>query len=162
MGKLRLNCINSSKNVSIKTTTSWNNQSGCLKTIYNLDHLELTNPNYHLNNNLMLLHQNIRGLNNKGDEFSNFTFIDPPQVFCFSEHNLKPYQLDNILIQSYSLGAKLCWNTSKIGGVCIYTHDSVQFSGINVLNFCKEKDLNACAIKVHLPSYLCILYFSYI
>jgi len=115
--------------------------------------LERANPNYHWNNNLKLLHQNIRDLNHKNDESSNFMSTKPPQVLCYSEHHLKIYQLDNVLIQSYNLGAKVSRNTFKNGRVCIYTHDSIQFSSINVLNFCKEKDLEACAIKVHLPSY---------
>jgi len=71
----------------------------------------------------MLLHQNIRGLNHKNDEFSNFMPTKPPQVLCYSEHLLKSYQLDNVLIQSYNLGAKFCRNTFKNGGVCIYTND---------------------------------------
>jgi len=54
----------------------------------NLDHLELTIPNYHSNNNLMLLHQNIRSLNHKNDEFSNFTSTKSQQVLCYSEHHL--------------------------------------------------------------------------
>jgi hypothetical protein len=56
----------------------------------------------------MLLHQNIRGLNNKTDDF---TSTNPPQVLCFSDHHLKSYQLDNVLIQSNNLGAQFCRNT---------------------------------------------------
>ena len=140
--------LNSSKYESIKTLqlpgiTNLDVLNPCNK----LDHLELTNPNYNF------LHQNIRGLNHKNDKLSNFISTKPPQVLCQSERHLKSYQLDNVLIQSYNLGAKFCRNTFKNGGVCIYTHDSIQFSSINVLYFCKEKDLEACAIKVHLPSY---------
>jgi len=101
----------------------------------------------------MLLHQNIRGLNHKNYEFSNFKSTKPPQVLCYSEHHLKSYQLNNVLIQIYNLVAKFWRNTFKNGGVCIYTHDSIQFSSINVVHFCKVKDLEACDIKVHLPSY---------
>jgi hypothetical protein len=98
----------------------------------------------------MLLHQNIRVLNHKYDEFSNFMSTKHPQVLGY---HLKSYKFDNVLIQNYNLGDQFCRNTFKNGGVCIYTHDSIQFSSINMLNFCKEKDLEACAIKVHLPSY---------
>jgi hypothetical protein len=159
VGKLRPNNLNSLKNESIKTLQ--------LPGITNLDvlkpcdHLELTNPNYHSNNNLMLLHQGIRSLNNKIDEFSNFTSTNPPQLLYFSEHPLKSYQLDKVLIQSYNLGAKFCRNIFKNGGVCISTHGSIHFSGINVFDFCKEKDLEACAIKVHF-AFLYILYFCHI
>ena len=92
----------------------------------------------------MLLHHNIRGLNHRNDEFSKFTSTKSPQVLCYSEHHLKSYQLDNVLIQSYNLHTKFCMNTFKNGEVCIYTNDSIQFSSINVLNFCKEKYHEAC------------------
>ena len=124
MRKSRLNSLNSSKNESIKTPqlpgiTSLN----LLKPCKNLDHLETTNLNYHSTNNLMLLNRNIRGLNNKTDKSSNFTSSNPPQVLSISEHNLKSYQLDSVLIQSYNLSVKFCKNIFKNGGVCIYTHD---------------------------------------
>ena len=119
MRKSRLNSLHSSKNESIKTPqlpgiTSLN----LLKPCKNLDHLEPTNLYYHSTNNLMLLNQNIRGLNNKTDKSSN-----PPQVLSISEHHLKSYQLDSVLIQSYNLSVKFCKNIFKNGGVCIYTHD---------------------------------------
>ena len=41
----------------------------------------------------------------------------------------------------------------KNGGVCIYIHESLQFSNINVYKFCKEKDFEACVIKLYLSCY---------
>jgi len=57
-----------------------------------------------------------------------------------------------------SLGAKFCRNTFKNGGVCIFTHKTIQSTNINLNTFCKEKDLEICAVKLHLPSYeICII-----
>jgi hypothetical protein len=43
-------------------------------------------------------------------------------------------------VKNYSLGAKFCWDTFKIGGVCIFPHESIQFTNTNLNKFCKEKD----------------------
>jgi hypothetical protein len=29
-------------------------------------------------------------------------------------------------------------------------HETIQYTNINLENFCKEKDLEACAVKLHL------------
>ena len=61
------------------------------------------------------------------------------------------YELENILFQNYKFGAKFCRKIYRNGGVCMYIHKLVQFSNINVHNFCKEKDSEACVIKLYLP-----------
>jgi hypothetical protein len=101
---------------------------------------------HHLQRDLMILHQNIRGLNNTTDEMAITIVTNPPHVICFTEHHLKTYELDNNLFQNYKLGAKFCSNVHKNGGVCMYIHESCQFSNINVQNFCIGKDLEVCGI----------------
>jgi hypothetical protein len=68
----------------------------------------------------MILHQNIRGLNNKTDEIAITLATNPPHILCFTERHLKTHQLGNILFQNYKLRAKFCRNTYKNGGVCVY------------------------------------------
>jgi len=46
---------------------------------------------------LMIFHQNIRGISNKTDEFVNTVVTNPPHVLCFTEHHLKTHQLDILL-----------------------------------------------------------------
>ena len=99
---------------------------------------------------LMIFHQNIRNLNNKSDEILNTIESNPPHILCFTEHHLKSYQLDNIFFQNYQLGAEYCRKSYKNGGVCIYIHESLHFSNTNVYEFCKEKDFEACVIKLYL------------
>jgi hypothetical protein len=41
--------------------------------------------------------------------------------------------------------------TEMVGSAYIYIHESFQFSNVNVHNFCKEKDLEACVIQLYLP-----------
>jgi len=69
----------------------------------------------------------------------------------FYRTSLKTYQLDNILLQNYKLGANFCRKIYRNGGVCIYIHKLFQFSNINVQKFCTEKDLEACVVKLYLP-----------
>jgi exonuclease III len=102
---------------------------------------------------LMIFHKNIRGINNKIDEILKAIATNPSHILCFTEHHLNSYQLDNILFQNYKLGANFCMEMYKNGRVCIYIHEPFQFSNINVHNFCKEKDLEVCVIKLYLPCY---------
>ena len=106
---------------------------------------------YSSNKDLMIFHQNIRGLEDKTDEIVNIIETNPPCVLCFTEHHLSSYQLDVIILLNYKLGASFCREVYKNGGVCIYIHESLQFSIIDVLKFCKEKDLEVCFVKVYLP-----------
>jgi hypothetical protein len=61
-------------------------------------------------------------------------------------------------LANYNLGAKFCRNTLQNGGVCIFTHETIQFTNINLSKFCKEKDLEICAVKLRLLSCeICII-----
>ena len=106
---------------------------------------------YSSNKDLMIYHQNIRGLPDKTDEIVNIIETNPPHVLCFTEHHLKSYQLDDIILLNHKLGASFCREVYKNGRVYIYIHESLQFCIIDVLKFCKEKDLEVCFVKVYLP-----------
>ena len=44
------------------------------------------------------------------------------------------------------------------GGACIYVHKSLNYEGVDIKNYCKEKDLEACPIKLKLNStHICII-----
>jgi len=108
----------------------------------------------------VIFNQNIRGLNsNNLDELSVSLCVNPPHIICFTEHHLGINEIYTIiLLANYILGGKFCKNTFKNGGVCIFTHESIQSSNINLSEFCKEKELDMCAVKLHLPSHeTCII-----
>jgi hypothetical protein len=89
---------------------------------------------------LMILHQNIRGLNNnKIDEFSISIATNPPHVLCFTEHHLHNNELGSVDLMNYNFGAKFCRNSFKNGGVCIFIHESIQFINVSLMKFCKKK-----------------------
>jgi exonuclease III len=85
-------------------------------------------------------------------------FANPPHIICLTEHHLGSNEIDTVALTNYSLGAKFCRNTFKNGGVRIFTYEFIQFTNINLDKFCKEKDLDICAVKLHLSSFkVCII-----
>jgi len=106
-----------------------------------------------------MFHQNIRGLAiNKIDDISVYLNTSPIDVLCISEHHLDMNEIETLLLPNYNLNAKFCRNMFKKGGVCIFTHETIQCWSINLNKFCREKDLEICAIELHLQFYkLCIM-----
>ena len=56
-------------------------------------------------NYFKILHQNIRGLLQKTDEFLTSVTQTSPQVLCFTEHHLRTEELESINLAHYTLGA---------------------------------------------------------
>ena len=99
----------------------------------------------------MLLHQTIRGISNKIDEFRISLSSNAPQVICLTEHHLMTEQIGNEYLGQYTLGATFCRQTYEHGGVCIYVSKDIQFNNIN-LEYNKEKGLEIWALKLRLLS----------
>ena len=70
-----------------------------------------------------------------------------PHLICLSENHLKHTELDIPHIPMYKLRANYCRSTLKCGGMCIYTHTEVDFTNINLSDYCKEQDLETAALK---------------
>jgi len=67
------------------------------------------------------------------------------------EHHLKDYELSNTHIPAFKLGAKYCRSTLKQGCVCIYVHESLKFTNINLQKYCNEQDIELAAIQIKNP-----------
>jgi exonuclease III len=102
-------------------------------------------------NNLIILHQNIRGLFHKIDEFLISVKHTSPHILCLTEHHLRTDELKNINLRQYTLGTQYCRKSYKQGGVAIYVSSNIQFYPINLDHFNKEKDIEICALKLYLP-----------
>jgi exonuclease III len=100
----------------------------------------------------MIYHQNIRGLRNKRIEILNSLLQELPQILCITEHHLKEFKLERTLLEHYNLGAMFCRKNLKDGGASIFVHESLSFANINLHEFSKEQDIEACTIKIHLPA----------
>ena len=58
--------------------------------------------------NLRISHQNIRSLHRKVDELTTHWINLFPHILCLTEHHLRDYEIGNICIKHYKLGAFYC------------------------------------------------------
>ena len=92
------------------------------------------------------------------DELSNSLFPDYPHIMCLTEHHLKDYEIDNLPIDHFKLGSKFCRHEFKNWEVCIFIHEDLEFFSISLDKYCKEKDIEVCAIRLNIiPIKLIIL-----
>jgi len=98
--------------------------------------------------NFKILHQNIRGIFHKTDEFLISLGETSPHVLCITEHHLRMDELNNINLGNYILGSQYCRQSLKQGGVSIFVSSDIQFHTINLNHFNKEKDLEICALRI--------------
>jgi exonuclease III len=96
----------------------------------------------------MIYHQNIRGLKGKINELLLTLSTTAPHLICFTEHHLKEYEMAITHFPNYTLEANYCRKSLKQGGVCIYVHESIKFSNINLLKYNKEQDIEIAAIQL--------------
>ena len=81
-----------------------------------------------------------------------------PQILRFTEHHAHCEELQQIFMNDYKLATYFCRTSYAKGGACIYVHKSLKFGSVDIENYCKEKDLEACAAKLTLNStHICII-----
>ena len=64
-------------------------------------------------------------------------------------------------VEYYKLSTSLCRHQCKNRRVCIFVHESVDFSTIATHHICKEKDLKICSVKLDLPKIKIIIITIY-
>ena len=82
-------------------------------------------------------------------------------MICFTEHHLKDYELNNTHIPKYKLGTNYCRKNLKQGGVCIYVHETLKFTNINLLKYNKEQDIEIAAIQLNIQKQKVIIFCIY-
>jgi exonuclease III len=100
--------------------------------------------------NAKVYHQNVRGLKGKLSLLSNFLYSEFPHIVCITEHHLKDQEMNLASIEHYKLSAKFCRQQYRYGSTCIFVHESINYYTIPTEHFCKDKDLEMCAIKSNL------------
>jgi hypothetical protein len=119
-----------------------------------INHVKSVNKNsgmtVNASNLLKVYHQNIRGLAGKTQELLCSLQFNPPHIICLTEHHLKEYEINNILIDNYDLGDRYCRTAFKNGGVCIFIHNSIKFNNVSLDKYCVEKDIEVSACKITL------------
>jgi len=68
---------------------------------------------------------------------------------CLTEHHLKDYEIDNLPIDHFKLGSKYCRHEFKKWGGGIFIHEDLEFFSVSLDKYCKEKDIEICAIKLN-------------
>jgi hypothetical protein len=104
---------------------------------------------------IKLYHQNIRGIGMKSGEILGHLYPNYPPVLCLTEHHLNKLQMKYKNIENYNLGTYYSREKYENGGVdiyiyiyiYIYIHKSIQCSKVSIDTYCKEKDIEICAIK---------------
>ena len=75
-----------------------------------------------------------------------------------SEHHLNILEKSQVNIESYTIGAQFCRALYERGGVIIYVHNSLKFTNFDLSEYCKEKDIEICAVKLNINSLtMCII-----
>jgi hypothetical protein len=109
-----------------------NNHISCLTSECPKMNFDLINKNYNIspnnlsyaNNNtntFTVLHQNMRGITNKIEEFLISLPSNAPQVICLTEHHLRTEEIGNVNFGQYTLGSAFCRQTFKQVG-CVYLY----------------------------------------
>jgi hypothetical protein len=129
--------------------------------MYSVYSNQVTNKNDDVNNLFKIYHQNIRGIKGKMNEFILLLLVEAPHVICLTEHHLKDYEIDATPISRYKVGAKYCRKKLKNGGVCIYIHEILNFTNINLQKHCKDQDIEIAAIQLKLNEKKVIIFCVY-
>jgi exonuclease III len=64
---------------------------------------------------------------------------------------LRDYEIGNLPIHQFQFGSKFCRHNLKNGGVCIYVRKDFDFFSISLDKYCKEKDIEVCAVRLQIP-----------
>ena len=99
---------------------------------------------------LTLVHQNIRGLTKKINEFISMLTLERinPQVICFSEHHMTESNLNLLNVSNYTISTGFCRQNFQKGGVCIYVRRDLCCRSIDLTKYCEEKNYEVCAIQI--------------
>jgi hypothetical protein len=77
---------------------------------------------------------------------------------CFTEHHLTEPEISRTVIKFYNLGAYFWRKSRKNGGVRIFVHQNIQFTTIDLDEFCIDQEIEICAIKLHhFSTNICVL-----
>ena len=101
-------------------------------------------------NSLYIFHQNIRGLRNKSEELILSFEMDNinPHILCLSEHHIEEQELLHLTLSGYELGSSFSHKHLQRGGVCIFVRKDLNANKIDILQNCREKDLEICAVEL--------------
>ena len=103
-----------------------------------------------MDESLILIHQNIRGISSKINEFTSMLTLEHinPQIICFSKHHMSKSNLNSLNISNYNLSTGFCRQTYRKGGICIYVREDICYRSLDLTRYCEEKNHEVCAIQI--------------
>ena len=84
-----------------------------------------------------------------------------PHFICLTEHHLKETEITKFSLEGYVLASGFCRKESLGGGVCILSNKNLVYQPTDLNQFCCEKTLEICAVKLHLKSLKLIIFCIY-
>jgi hypothetical protein len=96
-----------------------------------------------------IYHQNIRSMRHKMSELLCHLSHDFPHFLCLTEHHLNCDELASFHVENYVLGSSYCRKLKNKGGACIFIHNSIKFTPLDIENYCLDQDFEACAIRLN-------------
>jgi len=107
---------------------------------------------------LRIYHQNICGLWTKTNDLLASLYPYLSHILCLTEHHLRQFQIQHITMDDYNLCLEFSRQSFHEGGVCMFIQKYLPYLVINVEEFCKDKELEACAVKLDFLSIkVCII-----
>jgi hypothetical protein len=70
----------------------------------------------------------------------------PPHILCITKHHLHHEELASLHPENYVLGSCYCRKSKHKSGDCIFVHNSLKFTSIDVGDYCTDQDIEVCAI----------------
>jgi len=128
--------------------------TNCRTVTSNKNHNQLqqsTSNNDYKNSSLTIYHQNIRGINNKTDELVNQWGFKIPHLILPYWTLSKQHWIKLCKFGSYNLGGYFYRKSWKNGCVSIFVHESLQYTSIDLNEFCIDLDIEICAVNYIIP-----------
>ena len=95
-----------------------------------------------------IYHQNVRSLRRKTHELVTHLYPDLPHILCLTEHHLNTMELRYATLENYTIAGQFRRSHFEKGGVVMYIHNSLNSTNIDLSKYCKEKDMEICAVKL--------------
>jgi len=105
-----------------------------------------------------IYHQSVRSLRKKSHELLCHVYPVLPHVICLMQHHLNILGKSHVNIEGYTIWAQFCRVSYEKRGVIIYAHNTLKFINIGLSEYCKEKDIEICVVKLIINSLnMCII-----
>jgi hypothetical protein len=74
---------------------------------------------------------------------------EPPHILCWTEHRLYYEELVSLHIDIYTLGSYYCRKTKHKGSVCMFIHNSITLTVLNIDSYCLDQNTAVCTIYLN-------------